>query len=316
MLREPPFSTFQPYLKILALILVMIITFLVVLALGVGISLPFFGKGLITGPEAFADYTDPKTVAMLKYLQIVNQFGAFILPAIIFVILTDNNFRAYLKIQEGPRRFSLVLGCVLLVVSLPFVGWLLEVNNRIALPDFLSGVEDWMRRSEESAQQLTDAFLATSSWTGFLVNLFMIAVLAAVGEELIFRGLLQRLFQEWTRSTHLAVIISALIFSAFHLQFYGFFGRFVLGLILGYLFVWTNSLWVPIVVHFFNNAMAVVVSFLDSRGIINADLESFGTSSNYLVISGSFFLMVFTLIMIRYHENKIPERAKKGPGLL
>jgi membrane protease YdiL (CAAX protease family) len=144
----------------------------------------------------------------------------------------------------------------------------------------------------------------------------MIAVLAAVGDELIFRGLLQRLFQEWTRNVHLAVIISALIFSAFHLQFYGFFGRFVLGLILGYLFVWTGSLWVPIVVHFFNNAMAVIISFLDSRGVVDADLESFGTSGNYMVIIGSFVLMIFTLLLIRYHENRIAERTKKDPGLL
>lgn len=309
MLHEPPFGQFPPYLKILALIMVMIITFLVVLALGVGISLPFFGKGLITGPEAFTDYSDPKTVSMLKYLQVVNQFGAFILPAIIFVILTDNNFTGYLKISSGPRRFSMLLGCVLLVVSLPFIGWLLEINSRIHLPAALGRVEEWMRNSEDNAQLLTDAFLATTSWSGFVVNLVMIAVLAAVGEELIFRGLLQRFFQEWTHNAHLAVIISALIFSAFHLQFYGFFGRFVLGLILGYLFVWSGSLWVPIVVHFFNNAMAVVVSFLDSRGVINADLESFGTSGNYLVISGSFLLMTFTLIIIRYHEKRFSERA-------
>jgi hypothetical protein len=144
----------------------------------------------------------------------------------------------------------------------------------------------------------------------------MVAVLAAIGEELIFRGLLQRLFLEWTRNVHVAVFISAFIFSAFHLQFYGFFGRLVLGLILGYLFVWTGSLWVPIAVHFVNNAMAVIVSFLDARGVIATDLENFGSSRNYLVITGSFLLMVFILLLIRYHEIRVAERAKKDPGLL
>jgi len=107
------------------------------------------------------------------------------------------------------------------------------------LPEVLSRVEIWMRNSEESAEKLTDAFLSSASWTGFLVNLLMIAVLAAVGEELIFRGILIKIFHEWTRNLHVAVIISALLFSAFHLQFYGFFARLALGLVLGYLFVWT-----------------------------------------------------------------------------
>jgi hypothetical protein len=177
------------------------------------------------------------------------------------------------------------------------------LNNDIHLPSFLSGVEKWMRESEDTAQKLTDIFLNTGSWGGLLLNLIMIAGLAAIGEELIFRGILVRLFRDWTRNVHLAVIIPAFLFSALHLQFYGFFGRLLLGIILGYLFVWSGSLWVPVVIHFLNNAMAVILAFMIQRGIINTDLESFGSSSNNYIIIGSAIMMVLVMLVIYYHEK-------------
>jgi uncharacterized protein len=303
MFREPPFREMKPYVKIMGLILVMILSFLVVLAFGVGLSIPFFGKNLLAGPDAFSNYSDPRTIAMLKYLQIINQLGAFIIPAFLFVFLTDDDFKGYLKLDSRFKRFGLIFGIVLLFVSLPFIGWLIDINSNLHLPQFMSGIERWMRESEDNAENLTDAFLSSSSWIGFFINLVMIGMLAAIGEELIFRGILVRLFREWTNNIHLAVIIPALIFSAFHLQFYGFFARFLLGVILGYLFVWTGSLWVPIIVHFVNNAMAVVVSFLDQRGMITVELENLGTSKNAVVIAGSGIMMVFIMVMIHLHEN-------------
>lgn len=303
MLREPPFRDFSPPLKLLALIAVILITFLVVLAIGVAFSIPFFGRGLLDDLAALTDYTDQRTIFALKYFQIINQLGVFVFPAILFVILTDDNFMGYLKMNHGARWFSIFFGCMVLFVSLPFIDWLVEINSNIHLPAVFHRIEDWMRHSEDEAQRLTDAFLSTTHWGGFLVNLVMIAGLAAIGEELIFRGILVRLFREWTRNIHLAVFIPAFLFSAFHLQFYGFFGRLALGMLLGYLFVWSGSLWVPVMVHFFNNAMAVILSFAEKRGMISTDLESFGSSDNVFIIIASFILTVGVMVMIYLHER-------------
>lgn len=311
MFREPPFRQLKPYLKIMALIMVMIITFLIVLAFGVGFSVLVFGRGLMESLSSLTDYSDPQTVLALKYFQIVNQVGVFIAPAIIFVILTDNDFTGYLNLKREIRLLSVIFGFILLLVSMPFINWLVQINHDIHLPAYLAGIENWMRSSEDTAQKLTDAFLATNSWYGLMVNLLMVALLAAVGEELIFRGILVRLFREWTNNIHLAVIIPALLFSALHLQFYGFFARFALGLILGYLFIWSGSLWVPIAVHFLNNAMAVIVSFLDNRGLISTDLDSFGSSDNIIIITGSFLLTVFSLTVIYLHEKGYFKRWAK-----
>jgi membrane protease YdiL (CAAX protease family) len=317
MFKQPPFSQLPPYLRIMTLIMVMIITFLIVLALGVALSIPVFGRDILDILASASDYSDPKIIAALKYFQIVNQVGVFIAPAIIFVILTDDNFSGYLNLNKGSKGLSIIFGFLILLVSMPFINWLVQINNDLHLPAYLSRIEDWMRTSEDNAQKLTDAFLATKTIGGFAVNLLMIAVLAAVGEELIFRGILVKLFREWIGNVHLAVIIPALLFSALHLQFYGFFGRLALGIILGYLFVWSGSLWVPIAVHFLNNAMAVIVSYLDQRGLISINLESFGSSQNIYIITGSFLLIIFSMAAIFLHERGFfKSLVKKNPDLL
>lgn len=300
--------------------MVMIVTFLVVLALGVALSIPFFGHNILNDIASLSDYSDPKSISALKFFQIVNQVGVFIAPAFLFVILTDDNIARYLKLDNGLRRFSIIFGFIVLIVSLPFTNWLVSVNSEMHLPAFLGSVESWMRDAEETAQRLTNAFLETGEWGGFLINLVMIAGLAAIGEELIFRGILVRLFREWTGNVHLAVIIPAALFSALHLQFYGFFGRLFLGILLGYLFVWSGSLWVPVIVHFLNNAMAVILSFFYKRGIINTDLESFGASQNVYVISVSFILVILVMSLVYYHESgyfkkKTPVDEKPGPSI-
>jgi membrane protease YdiL (CAAX protease family) len=275
-----------------------------VMAVGVGLGMLFFGKDVLSVITEAANFSDPSTVIALKYFQVVNQLGVFILPAVIFALLTDNDLLGYLKLKGGWHKLSLVFGFVLILVSLPFIHWLMEVNTSIQLPEFLSSVEDWMKDREDEAQQLTDAFLETDSIGGFLFNLLMIAVIAAIGEELIFRGVLVRLFREWTHNIHLAVFLPALIFSALHLQFYGFLPRLVLGLFLGYLFVWTGSLWVPIIIHFINNAFAVVLAFLDSRGLVQVDVDQVGASGNSLVILTSLLLSLVILVIIYLHERR------------
>jgi membrane protease YdiL (CAAX protease family) len=314
MLRQPPFRDFPPYLKILSLLLVVVSTALLVMAVGLGLAILFFGKDILSEISNPASYSDHVTVIALRYFQIVNQFGVFILPALIFVLLTDNDIPGYLKLRGGWHRMSIVQGIVLLLVSLPVVHWLMEVNNSIHLPEFLTSLEDWLKARERDAELLTDAFLSTESIGGFLFNLLMIAAIAAVGEELIFRGILVRLFHEWTRNIHIAVFLPAIIFSALHLQFYGFLPRMVLGLFLGYLFVWTGSLRIPIIIHFANNAFAVILAFMESRGCLTMDVEQIGSSRNPWIITVSVIMSVVVLVVIYFYERRTLLRAQKKTG--
>ena len=138
------------------------------------------------------------------------------------------------------------------------------------------------------------AFTATKSISGLLVNLLMIGVIAAVGEELIFRGLMQSLMTQMLKNPHMAILITALLFSAFHFQFFSFLPRFVLGLILGYLMYYGQSIWYPILAHFVNNAMGVIYYYFNSRGSADDMLEEIGTSTLIpvaAVISLALFLL-------------------------
>lgn len=302
-MRNPLIKYHHPSLKMIDLIILMIFGFLVMMFIGVVILIPFFGIHVMEGFSAGADYSDPHNVFILKYFQIVSQFGVFILPAFIFALLVSERPAGYLRIDQKPYWLFLTGGIILIFIILPFLNWLIDLNAAVTFPQALSKLETWFRTIEDEAAELTEAFLATKNFGGFLINLLMVGLFAALGEELIFRGVLIPIFRDWFRSTHLAVIVTSLIFSAFHLQFYGIIPRFVLGLMLGYLFVWSGSLWIPVIIHFVNNGMAVLMSYLAALNIISSNYEDFGSTSSRWLIVGSFILTL--LIMMALHRRRI-----------
>ncbi len=244
------------------------------------------------------NYEDGRVIILLKYLQIVSQLGLFIMPPIIFAYLDGGNVRSYLRLNIVPGTQVIILGSIMIFAALPLVHWSAGINEMMRFPEWLKGLESWMKQSEESAEEITRAFLNVGTIGGLMINLLMIAVLPALGEELLFRGVLQKLLHQWFRNVHLAVLVSAIIFSALHLQFYGFLPRTMLGIMFGYLFVITKSLWVPILVHFLNNGAAVLAAFLYRKDFLESDFNEIGQFSNPVWVIGSLLmvLMLFTVI--------------------
>ncbi len=242
-------------------------------------------------------------ISFLKFFQIINQVGIFILPTIFFSYLVSNSSINYLSLGKMPKLISVLVGGLIIYAVLPFNNYLDELNRQITLPDFLSGVEEWMKEKENQARELTELFLKTRSISGLLVNVVIVAVIPAIGEELLFRGLLLKLFNNLFKNVHIAVLLSAIIFSAIHFQFYGFLPRLILGVILGYLFVFTRNLWVPIFVHFLNNASSAVIYYLHYNGYIKISMEDFGTSSNVAYIIGSLLITIWLMIIIYQKEG-------------
>ena len=165
------------------------------------------------------------------------------------------------------------------------------------LPESLAGLEQWMKELEMRATSLTESFITYTTIAGFLANLLILAILPALGEELIFRGILQPGLTSILRNRHLAIVVTALLFSAMHMQFYGFLPRFLLGLLFGYFFLWTKNIWTAIWAHFLNNATAVIMAFLADRKITSIDYEKFGqTSGTFVVIASAFSLLLVFLL--------------------
>ena len=294
-----PYLKNKPYrIRGLVLILLIAVSLLLTMVLGIVLALPFFGISIFEQFNTLNDYSSKTTIHFLKYFQVINQIGFFILPAIFYAYLVNRNPVNYLKLNTKINVAYFFVAAILIVVSIPAINWLVEINEGMKLPGILKGVENWMRDSENKTIELTEAFLNVTTPVGLFVNLIIIALLAAVGEELLFRGVILQLFIEWFKNKHLAIIVSAVLFSALHLQFYGFFPRMVLGILFGYIFIWSGSLWLPILLHFIFNGITVVAVYLYNIGYIQTDVESFGVSDSALVVISSFVLIVLLLFVM------------------
>lgn len=282
-----------------ALLLLILVLFVILNILGILLAIPFFGLDYILKLSQAYDYTNKTNINFLKYMQIISQFGLFILPAYCFAYLYNRKPMQYLALNSWPGKDSLGISILIIVVAIPFVNYLVGWNEQMSLPEYMSGIENWMREMESQAALMTNAFLHVDSLGGLVVNLLIIALFAAIGEELLFRGVLLKILLGGMKNIHLAVIISAVIFSAFHGQFYGFIPRAILGLLFGYIYVWSGSLWIPILLHLLFNSVSVIVAYLYEIGEITTNYEEFGESPSIWIVGVSLMLTIALMYMLR-----------------
>ena len=250
-----------------------------------------FLLSIVAGISIFL-FEQPLTTEALKWIQFVQQTALFLLPPLCMAYLWSKQPMEWLRVKgDGPLamgngRLAMSNGLwamALMLVALPAINLLGYWNQQMTLPAFLEPLEQWMKTQEESAKILTEQFMNVTTIGGLIINLLLMALLPAIAEELTFRGVLQRLFEGKSledaslqngskapyslkaRIPHLAIWCSAILFSAIHLQFYGFVPRMLMGALFGYMLVWTGSLWIPILMHFTNNAMAVLLYFVTLR---------------------------------------------------
>lgn len=297
----------SPFFQLMALIVLILLSTFFTFFLGVLIAWPIFGMQVLDLLSEASSLENPGDVAVLKYFQVVSQIGMFILPSLVFAVLVSRHAIGYLKLDSFPTGIATVSTLILIFTILPMINWLAEINQALSLPEWLSAVENWMRESEESAARLTEVFLKTNTFSGLLLNLMMVAVFAAVGEELLFRGILLRILIGWFKNYHVAVWVSAIIFSMMHLQFFGFLPRLLLGALFGYLLVWSGSLWLPVLAHFLNNAGAVLVFYFYNLEVIDTPVENFGTVQDSLLFIVSIIISAALLFIIFYKGKTVIE---------
>lgn len=186
-----------------------------------------------------------------------------------------------------------VWSIVALIVGMPLMEFIINLNKNIALPAGYHTLEVWMKTQELAMDKVTQTLLNFETPVDFVLGLMTIGFLAALGEELFFRGVLQNIIEKYSLNSHVAVWSTAIIFSFIHFQFLGFFPRVLLGAFFGYLYVWYRNLWIPIICHFFNNALGVVSSYLYQQKIIDTDPLSGTINSEYYMVVLSLVLVVF-----------------------
>ncbi|MGL4780739.1 MAG: lysostaphin resistance A-like protein [Bacteroidales bacterium] len=229
---------------------------------------------------------------LLRIIQFLTLSGLFIFPAFFGADLFSSDWKAYLYLDKGVRMDQL-LYTILLVISLqPFLSWMIYINSQIILPEFLSGLEELLRSMEKSAEDNIMMILKTDSIAVCLINILLISVLTAIGEEAFFRGVLQRIMLDQTKRVWVGILLIAIIFSAIHFQFYGFFARMLLGALFGYLVFASKALLLPIIAHAVNNLIAILQIYFDHIFQTNklSDLPPRGIVVILSVFGSAFFL--------------------------
>ena len=222
----------------------------------------------------------------LKWLQFAQTLGTFLLPPILCAWIWSENHKPFQWLQmdraADGRLFALAVG--IMICALPVINLLADLNSRVDLPEWLDSIEQKLKAYEAQAALLTERFLQADNGWQVLLNIGLMALLPALSEELSFRGTLQQVLG----NKHMAIWVTAVIFSAIHMQFYGFIPRMLMGAMFGYLFVWSGTLWIPIVMHFTNNCLAVITYSI------------FGTETSYADTIGAgatWWLGVLSLIL-------------------
>lgn len=281
----------QPYVSLIYLLLLAFSGALVFIIIGYIIGIAIYGTGIIFQSAQVLSGESTNGLGFLKLIQIFSTIGTFIVPALFFAKLESKRPAVYLRLSTSVNPLLILLAIAVMLFSTPVLEWTVNLNKQMQLPEFLAGLESWMRMQEDQLEKLTFMLLNVNDVPGLLLNLLMIAVLPAIGEELIFRGCLQKIFTSWTKSYHWGIWLAAIIFSTIHLQFYGFLPRMLLGALFGYLLVWSGSLWIPILAHFVNNAAAVITAyFYVQRGESLEKLNETGYDKNI-------FLLLFSLVV-------------------
>ena len=254
---------------------------------------------------------DKTATSSLKWLQCIQTLSLFLLPALLCAWVWEEKHHPFrwLRMDKMISWHVVGLAALVMVCAIPGINLLADLNNRIVLPECLSSLEQFFRQMEEEAALLTKRFMQADNVWVMMINMGLMAVLPALAEEMSFRGVLQQLLGG---RTHVAIWLTAVIFSAIHMQFYGFIPRMLMGALFGYVFVWTGSLWVPIVMHFVNNGMAVLLYYILS-------LQGVAMDTNYADTLGAgttWWLGVISLltvgILLRVLYLRITSQGPQG----
>ena len=303
------FQSSSPAAKIILMFMVMFVCLMLAFVLSIIVAAPFMHKS-ITDLFTIASNINSPDYNFLKYLQTIQAIALFILPALMVPALFGSNYKEYLSIKKTPAFQFVIIALCITVVAIPFINITELWNSKMKLPSSFAALENWMKTSEQNAAVLSEGFLKVSTIGGLLFNVFMMAILPALGEEFVFRGVFQRLFTEWFKNYHCGIIASAALFSAFHMQFYGFIPRMLLGMSFGYMLAWSGSLWVPIIAHFINNAFGIVFYFLYYKNIASDSLLKAGTQNNGYLMA---IISLISVSALLWYFHKYSKNLQEKP---
>ncbi len=303
-------------IKILARLLPKELIYFALLTIGVIIIGYLIGAAAVIGLygiDTLSDipklnFTNPNVANALWIIQILSTTLPIFVASVVFAYLIVKDPTEYLKPTfKIPSLLWLVVFCVM-IISTPLIEFLSNFNQRLELPHFLDGVQRWMRETEDQAQKLTAVLLQMKTIPSMIFKLIVVGLLTAIVEEFMFRGCIQTIFTKWTKNYHIAIWVTAALFSAFHIEFFGFLPRMLLGVLFGYFVVWSGSIWTAVWGHFINNGTAVVASYMYQNKMVKINPED-----QHIFNWGSYLFSLIIVLFLLYLYRYIAEGKVKTP---
>jgi len=301
-LREHP-----PLLQMLLLLL------LCMLSGGLLAMLAFSSSVAVTGYSASAlmaaDFDDPALIPLIWYLQGITATGVFLIPGLIFSYYWDYEIPfAPLGLQHKSSWFTYAAIFAVVVGGIPLIYTIYGWNQAIELPQAWAELETQLRASEAQAEKTIGLLMQRADLVALIINIGILVLLPAIGEELIFRGILQRSFYKASRNPHIAIWVTAIIFSAIHMQWFGFIPRLLLGAFFGYLVFWTGSLLPAIFGHLVNNGVAVVGEYSMRHGWVDFSDEQLSELPLWMVFASVLLTTLLLYWLFQGRKNGAFER--------
>ncbi len=292
--RSSPFAQFMIFI-----FLVIIGTFLTGIFTLVGFNLFHLKMGSMLELSNKASLDELNAVRLASLVQDV---CLFIIPSVLFSFLFEKKDEFGLLKPRWIKILPFILIIPLWISIFPFLNVLSAWNESMVLPHQLSKIEKYFKEMETGLDKIIEQITNTHKPILIFTNIISIALFPAISEEFIFRGVLQTLVIKLFRRKHLAIFLVAIIFSAIHMQFYGFLPRFILGLLLGYLYYWSKSIWLGIFFHFINNGTEVYLSTIPSLNHLD---EKFPVKMNILWGTITFFSLSLACIFLYWIYKKV-----------
>ena len=270
--------------------------------IGLALAMPFYDGSLLEMVDQLQNASEYPELKIPLYIMqgVAAGLGLIVFPLLYIKIFFKSNPMQMFVVNPAHQKAMLVtavLTIVFMVVNSIFIEW----NQNVVFPDFLKDFEAWAREREDMAMVLTKMMTTFDSHFQFLFGFVIIAIIPAIGEELVFRGMIQKELQRGTGNMHLAIWLSAILFSAIHMQFFGFVPRMLLGALFGYLYAWSGNLWLPILAHFVNNGFTVIMLYLHQLGYFEFDIESSESAPWYYVAA----FAIITFLLLSYLKKNL-----------
>jgi membrane protease YdiL (CAAX protease family) len=254
------------------------------MAMGLLMIFSLIGMSILSGITGISAFdvaniavwkANPKMIIYVRGMLVLQFLGLFLIPSLLFAYFSDPKPLQYVGLKKPVKPIYWVLGIASLIVAIPLVEFTGLLNRQINF----GSLQHWVQSMEDEAMQQIKFMLGKKEVSELIMNIIFISLFAGIGEELFFRGVLQRLFIKATKNPWAGIIITAFFFSAMHLQFFGFIPRFLMGILLGAVYWYSGSLIVTMAAHFFYDALIIVLAYFNPEMLENNETTMFNGSA-------------------------------------